>query len=206
MDTERICKEFDTIDRLIISGIRHDGDKIILPCVYKSGDDDYLSLSAIKTVIDKINTGDEQVSLVDFSVIPMGVENIFTDTQCWIVPNLFVRIELEEATQSPKSTTSPTKLTKKQKVLAKTNRHCAFCGTSLTENTMTIDHIVPKVQGGTKALANCYAACQRCNSLKSNKSLKHFVHYLQKKWIKSRISHFTLNNSNSKLAYTAFYS
>ena len=88
MDTERICKEFDTIDRLIISGIRHDGDKIILPCVYKGGDDDYLSLSAIKTVIDKINTGDEQVSLVDFSVLPMGVENIFTDTKCWIVPNL----------------------------------------------------------------------------------------------------------------------
>ena len=115
MDTERICKEFDTIDRLIISGIRHDGDKIILPCVYKGGDDDYLSLSAIKTVIDKINTGDEQVSLVDFSVLPMGVENIFTDTKFWIVPNLFVRIELEEATQSPKSTTSSTKLTKKQK-------------------------------------------------------------------------------------------
>lgn len=93
MDTERICKEFDTIDRLIISGIRHDGDKIILPCVYKGGDDDYLSLSAIKTVID---------------------------------------------------------------------------------------HIVPKVQGGTKALANCYAACQRCNSLKSDKSLKHFRPLLAK--------------------------
>lgn len=179
MDTERICKEFESIDRLIVSGIKHEGNKIILPCVYKGGDNDYLSLSKIKTVIERINTGTENVELVDFSVLPMGVENIFTDTKCWIVPNLFVRIELEEISCTS-TVASPTKLNKKQKVLAKTNGRCAYCGTPLTEAIMTIDHIVPKVQGGTKALTNCYAACQRCNSLKSNKSLKHFRPLLAK--------------------------
>lgn len=53
MDAELICKEFDTIDKLIVSGIKHDGNKIILPCVYKGGDSDYFAIS--KSMKSSIN-------------------------------------------------------------------------------------------------------------------------------------------------------
>lgn len=45
---------------------------------------------------------------------------------------------------------------------------------------MTIDHIVPKAQGGTKAIDNSFAACNRCNGLKAKKNLKQFRPILAK--------------------------
>jgi hypothetical protein len=42
---------------------------------------------------------------------------------------------------------------------------CAYCGS--TEN-LTIDHIVPRVKGGTDFTNNCLCACHSCNHDKAN--------------------------------------
>lgn len=32
-----------------------------------------------------------------------------------------------------------------------------------------VDHVIPKVHGGTDSLANCRAACHKCNGAKGSK-------------------------------------
>jgi 5-methylcytosine-specific restriction endonuclease McrA len=41
---------------------------------------------------------------------------------------------------------------------------CAYCG---KENPTTLDHVVPKAQGGSTTRQNLIAACGDCNILKS---------------------------------------
>ena len=37
---------------------------------------------------------------------------------------------------------------------------CAYCGKSLTDNTATIDHIIPKSKGGHNVKSNMCCCCQ----------------------------------------------
>jgi 5-methylcytosine-specific restriction endonuclease McrA len=41
---------------------------------------------------------------------------------------------------------------------------CAWCGGYAN----TVDHIVPRIEGGTDSPTNLVAACQRCNSERSH--------------------------------------
>ena len=43
---------------------------------------------------------------------------------------------------------------------------CAYCADPLTLKTMTIDHFVPRVLGGTDDLSNLMSACITCNCRK----------------------------------------
>ena len=45
-------------------------------------------------------------------------------------------------------------------------RDGAFCATCGSETSLTIDHIVPVIRGGTDALENLRVLCQSCNSRK----------------------------------------
>ena len=48
---------------------------------------------------------------------------------------------------------------------------CAYCGKDLSENTATIDHIVPKFKGGHNIKSNMCCSCSTCNKLKGSTSL-----------------------------------
>lgn len=43
---------------------------------------------------------------------------------------------------------------------------CAYCQQYLKSDAATIDHIIPRVMGGTSSFTNCVAACFRCNTKK----------------------------------------
>lgn len=58
------------------------------------------------------------------------------------------------------------------KVVSK--NHCRYCRT--TEN-LTIDHMIPKIQGGKNEVKNYQCLCQRCNGIKSNLSHKQMIRY-----------------------------
>lgn len=47
---------------------------------------------------------------------------------------------------------------------------CAYCKRPLTDATRTIDHIIPKSQGGTNKLKNICLACKACNGKKGNRT------------------------------------
>jgi 5-methylcytosine-specific restriction endonuclease McrA len=53
-------------------------------------------------------------------------------------------------------------------VLVRDNNTCVYCG----EFADTIDHVMPRAKGGLSTYENCVAACRRCNSKKTDKTLK----------------------------------
>ena len=47
---------------------------------------------------------------------------------------------------------------------------CQYCGTRPGSEELTIDHVVPRAQGGTSSWTNCVLACVACNSRKANRT------------------------------------
>src|SRR5919204_4572828 len=47
---------------------------------------------------------------------------------------------------------------------------CQYCGARPGSAELTIDHIVPRSQGGTSTWENCVLACVACNARKANRT------------------------------------
>lgn len=59
-------------------------------------------------------------------------------------------------------------------IWTKTDGHCAYCGCKITDHNLTVDHRIPRVEGGTNDLDNLYLCCKHCNSKKGTKFLNEF--------------------------------
>ncbi|NVJ45617.1 MAG: HNH endonuclease [Cytophagia bacterium] len=55
----------------------------------------------------------------------------------------------------------------RQNVFKRDRQKCQYCGKS---KDLTIDHVLPKSRGGKSTWTNLVAACQRCNSIKGDKT------------------------------------
>lgn len=53
-------------------------------------------------------------------------------------------------------------------ILKRDNDTCLYCGKHAT----TIDHVLPRSQGGPSSWTNCVAACRKCNEKKRNRTPK----------------------------------
>jgi 5-methylcytosine-specific restriction endonuclease McrA len=67
------------------------------------------------------------------------------------------------------------------------NNCCAYCGDE--PNFLTIDHIVPRSQGGTNDPDNLLPACKNCNESKGSRSLSNWYtarnyRYTMQRWEK----------------------
>jgi 5-methylcytosine-specific restriction endonuclease McrA len=47
---------------------------------------------------------------------------------------------------------------------------CQYCGAQPGAEAITIDHVVPRSQGGTSTWTNCVAACILCNARKADRT------------------------------------
>lgn len=54
----------------------------------------------------------------------------------------------------------------RETVYNKCNGHCAYCGIDIDIKTMQIDHIHPKVYGGSNYYYNLNPSCKYCNNYK----------------------------------------
>lgn len=61
-------------------------------------------------------------------------------------------------------------------IFSKTNGRCSYCGALAQE----IDHVIPRVQGGSNSIYNLTPICKSCNKKKSNLSLKDFGKFMNK--------------------------
>jgi 5-methylcytosine-specific restriction endonuclease McrA len=56
-----------------------------------------------------------------------------------------------------------------RKALVKRDRStCQYCGRKLTASQITIDHVLPRAQGGVTSFVNCVVCCQICNNKKAD--------------------------------------
>lgn len=55
-------------------------------------------------------------------------------------------------------------------VLKRDDYTCQFCNKKLLPSQITIDHVLPKSQGGITSFTNCVVSCQGCNGKKANKT------------------------------------
>jgi 5-methylcytosine-specific restriction endonuclease McrA len=49
---------------------------------------------------------------------------------------------------------------------------CQYCNAHLKRSEITMDHVIPRVQGGESSFENCVAACARCNRRKAGRTPK----------------------------------
>jgi len=76
---------------------------------------------------------------------------------------------------------------RKQRLFEKYDGKCIYCGSQLTEENYTVNHIVPKVLGGSKhAMSNKMTCCEKCNHLKDHLTLEQF-----REFFASYFSNFT---------------
>lgn len=58
--------------------------------------------------------------------------------------------------------------------------YCYLCGDKININDMTIDHVVPKSDGGGSSTANARCCCFTCNQMKGSMSLDEFISKIKK--------------------------
>ncbi len=62
----------------------------------------------------------------------------------------------------------------KEYLLEKYNHQCVYCKGESGDKILEIDHVIPKIRGGTDRITNLVIACRTCNRLKGNKTAEEF--------------------------------
>jgi len=58
-----------------------------------------------------------------------------------------------------------------RKALVKRDKStCQFCAKKLVASQITIDHVLPRAQGGVTSFTNCVVSCQICNNKKADRT------------------------------------
>ena len=106
------------------------------------------------------------------SIILNGRGFIHTVSQKYPRPSI---IRLERMIKRPRTRV---KLSKRE-VLRRDNYTCQYCGKNVAR--LTIDHIIPRSQGGEHKWGNLVAACPACNHRKGGRTLDQaHLHLLRK--------------------------
>jgi len=63
------------------------------------------------------------------------------------------------------------KLTRRN-IFARDRNHCQYCGGTFPTSELSLDHVIPRVQGGENTWENIVCACIRCNARKGGRTPK----------------------------------
>ena len=63
---------------------------------------------------------------------------------------------------------------KRSLVISKTNGLCGYCGSVIDSDKCTVDHLVPKIRGGSNQVENLVLACKSCNTSKGSLSVEDY--------------------------------
>ena len=58
----------------------------------------------------------------------------------------------------------------RRNILKRDHATCQYCGVQPGSEELTIDHVVPRSQGGATTWENCVLACVACNARKANRT------------------------------------
>lgn len=69
---------------------------------------------------------------------------------------------------------------------------CAYCGATIEDTKMTLDHIIPYSMGGSNDQTNLVTCCHKCNSSRGARELREFI---------DSVSAYTLQDADKIHAY-----
>lgn len=67
---------------------------------------------------------------------------------------------------------------------------CQYCSNEIVSKDVTIDHIIPRVQGGKNSWKNCVTSCKKCNNKKGHSTLKKSGMQLIRQPITPSLNHY----------------
>jgi 5-methylcytosine-specific restriction endonuclease McrA len=87
--------------------------------------------------------------------------------------------------------------TVRDKVLRRDQFRCVYCGIKFPPESLTLDHVQPRVRGGDHSEGNLVAACRPCNADKGStpawaylaerpEQLKNFLEFARSVWPRHR--------------------
>ena len=83
---------------------------------------------------------------------------------------------------------------------------CQYCGKMPGTEELSIDHIVPRSQGGTTTWLNCVVACSKCNSHKDDRTPKQAKMQLLREPTKPKFDLFSVERKVVPLSWKSFLS
>lgn len=90
----------------------------------------------------------------------------------------------------------------RRNVYARDHSQCQYCGRRFTTSELSLDHVVPRSQGGVASWTNVVACCLKCNVKKGGRTPEQARMYLIREPIKPRRSPVI----SIKLADSRYYS
>lgn len=79
----------------------------------------------------------------------------------------------------------------KRNVFVRDDQTCQFCDTYIKDiSDCTVDHVVPRAQGGKSRWDNCVTACRSCNHRKADRTPSQAKMYLKRKAIQPTINEY----------------
>jgi len=63
----------------------------------------------------------------------------------------------------------------REAVFARDRGCCVYCGTEGTPDTLSVDHVQPRVRGGDHSAGNVVTACTTCNARKAHRRHAEFL-------------------------------
>jgi len=58
----------------------------------------------------------------------------------------------------------------RRNIYARDASRCQYCGRAFSTRELTLDHVIPRVQGGENSWTNLVCACVRCNARKGGRT------------------------------------
>lgn len=81
---------------------------------------------------------------------------------------------------------------------------CQYCGDKPGPQELSVDHVIPKAQGGKTTWENCVLACVKCNRRKADKTLKQARMKLSKVPKKPHLRFFRYDSLKPVKSWEAF--
>jgi 5-methylcytosine-specific restriction endonuclease McrA len=78
----------------------------------------------------------------------------------------------------------------RKNILVRDGYDCQYCGREFSACELTVDHIIPKVQGGANDWTNVVACCRTCNTVKGGRTPRQAGMCLVRKPFKPTIMEF----------------
>jgi len=78
----------------------------------------------------------------------------------------------------------------RKNILTRDEFVCQYCGREFSSGDLTVDHIIPKVQGGSNQWTNVVACCRMCNMKKGGRTPRQAGMRLVRKPFKPTIMEF----------------